>query len=122
MGAIKKLIAPTNIDGLRQFLGLVGFYRKFLILFAYVMSFLTKMLRKGVPFIWTTQCNSALEALKAELCKMPILQYPNPSKPYKLFTDASKYSYSSILHQEKEDESHTLIPIDYFSGSFSKTQ
>ena len=53
---------------------------------------------------------------------MPTLQYPNSSKPYKLFTDASKYSYSSNLHQEKEDEPDTLISIAYFSGSLSKTQ
>ena len=39
-----------------------------------------------------------------------------------MFTDASKYSYSGILHQEKDDEPDTLIPIAYLSGSFSKTQ
>ena len=80
------------------------------------------MLRKEVPFVWTAQCNSAFETLKEELCKMPMLQYPNPGKLYKLFTNASKYSNSGILHQEKEDEPDTLIPIAYFSGSFSKTQ
>ena len=80
------------------------------------------MLRKGVPFIWTTQCNSEFETLKEELCEMPTLQYPNPSKLYKLFIVASKYSYSGIVSQEKEDKPDTLIPIAYFSGSFSKTQ
>ena len=45
---------------------------------------------------------------------MPMLQYPSPNKPYKLFTDASKYSYSGILHQEKEGNAETLIPTVYF--------
>ena len=50
---IKKLIGPNNIDELRQFLGLVGFDRKFVLFFADITSCLTKMLRKGVPFFWT---------------------------------------------------------------------
>ena len=65
--AIKKPIAPTNIDELRQFLDLVGFYRKFVLFFADITSCLTKMLRKGVPFVWTAQCNSAFETLKEEV-------------------------------------------------------
>ena len=80
------------------------------------------MLWKGVSFVWTTQCNSAFETLKDELCKMPTLQYPTPNKPYKLFTEASKYSYSRILHQEKEGKDDTIIPTVYFSGSFGRTQ
>ena len=57
---------------------------------------------------------------------MPTLQYPNPNKPFKLFTDASKHSYSGILHQEetssKPGAEANLILIAYFSGSFSRTQ
>ena len=62
----------------------------------------------------------------SELVKMSRLQYPNPNKPFMLFTDASKHSYSGILHQE-ETPHHlgvevNLIPIAYFSGSFGRTQ
>ena len=57
---------------------------------------------------------------------MPRLQYPNPNKPFKLFTDASKHSYSGILHQEEVCDWPNVepnpVPIAYFSGSFSKTQ
>ena len=53
---------------------------------------------------------------------MPSLQYPDPDKPFKLFTDASNYSYSDILHQVQDEESDQLIPIAYFSGSFNSTQ
>ena len=64
--------------------------------------------------------------LKSELVKMPRLKYPNPNKPFMLFTDASKHSYSGILHQE-ETPHHpgaevNLIPIPYFSGTFGRTQ
>ena len=58
--------------------------------------------------------------------KQNLLKSPNPNKPFKLFTDASKDSYSVILHQEKEGQGDTddleLIPIAYFSGTFNKTQ
>ena len=57
---------------------------------------------------------------------MPKLQYPNPNKPFMLFTDMSKHSYSGVLHQE--DTPHhlgaefNLIPIAYFWGSLGGTQ
>ena len=72
--------------------------------------------------MWITQCDAVFETLKDEFCKMPTLQYPNPNKPYKLFTDASNYSYSRMLHQKKEGKGDTLIPIVYFSGSFGRPQ
>ena len=57
---------------------------------------------------------------------MPKLQYPNPNKPFKLFTDTSKHNNSGILHQEetsgKPGAEANLIPIAYFSGSFGSTQ
>ena len=76
------------------------------------------MLRKRATFKWTKQCENAFKLLKSELVKMPTLQYPNPNKQFKLFTDASKHSYSGILHQEKmpdvPDSEPNLIPIDCF--------
>ena len=79
------------------------------------------MLRKGVVFKSTKQCNNAFSLLKSDLVKMPILQYPNPNKAFKLFTNASKHSYSSILHQEEvPNEANVvpnLVPIAYFFWS-----
>ena len=84
------------------------------------------MHRKGAIFEWTEQCGNAFKLLKAELTKMSHVQYPNPNKPFKLFTDMSKHSYSRIPHEDKEGQAHAkepeLIPIAYFSGTFNKTQ
>ena len=49
------------------------------------------MLRKGAVFKWTEQCGNGFKLLKSELVKMPRLQYPNPNKPFMMFTDASKH-------------------------------
>ena len=124
--AIKALELPKDIDELRQFLGLVGSYRKFILFFMDVMACLNTMLRQGAVCKWTEQCGNAFRLIKWELVKMPRLQYPNPNKPITLFTDASKHSYSGILHQE-ETPHHpgaevNLIPIVHFLGSFSRTQ
>ena len=69
--AIKKLLAPTNVDELHQFLGITGFYRKFVPFYADITNCLTKLLRKGTKFQWLEQCNSTFNMLKEELCKMP---------------------------------------------------
>ena len=83
------------------------------------------MLRKGVTFSWTQKGENIFKLLKSELVKMPALQYPNTNKQFKLFTDASKDSYSGILHQEETSNGlgteTNLIPIAYFSGSFGRT-
>ena len=124
--SIKALELPKDIDELRQFLGLVGFYRKFIPFFVDFMVCLNAMLRKGGVFKWTEQCSNAFKLLKLDLIKVPKLQYPNPNKPFMVFTDVLKYSYSGILHQE-ETPHHLgvevkLIPIAYFLGSFDRTQ
>ena len=56
--------------------------------------------RKGVDFVWTEICNDSFEFLKQMIIQEPILVYPDPSKPYVLFTDASKYAWSCVLTQE----------------------
>ena len=120
--AIKKLLAPTNMDELHQFLGITGVYRKFVPFCANITYCLTKLLRKGIEFQWSEQCNNIFNILKKELCKMPSLHYCDPNKPLELFTDASNYSYSGILHQVQDEEPVQLIPIAYFSGSLNQTQ
>ena len=124
--AIKPLEPPKDIDEWRQFLGLVGFYRKFIPFFMDVMACLNTMLRKGAVFKWTELCGNAFRLLRSELVKMPRLQYPNPNKLFLLFTDASKHSYSGVLYQE-ETPHHlgaevNLIQIAYFLGSFGRIQ
>ena len=74
--AIQKLAAPQNVDKLRQFLGLTGFYRKFVPFYADITQCLTKLLRKGIRYEWSDQCDNAFNTLIEELCKAPTLQYP----------------------------------------------
>ena len=116
--AIKNL-APTNIvDEAHQILGLLGNYRSFTPAFADITIPITNLLKKNTPFVWSQQCQDALDYLKEIFCNKPILQFPNPNKDYILYTDASNNVYSSVLCQSQCDDKD-IRPVTYFSGTFT---
>ena len=125
--AVRKMPPPTTPREIRQFLGLVGYYRKFVPKFADIARPLTNLTKLDVPYDWTNRCQEAFEFLKQMLLKEPILKYPDPSKPYTLFTDASKFAWACVLTQEYEHEfdgkkRKILHPITYMSGLFKGSQ
>ena len=69
--AIEALEPPKDMEELRQFLGLVGFYKKLIPFFVDITACLNTMLRKGAVFKWTEQCNNAFKLLMSELVKYP---------------------------------------------------
>ena len=106
--SIKNMPAPRSPKEVKQFLGLAGYYRKFVPRFSDLSRPLTRLTRKDVLFKWTKECQACFELLKETLCMHPILQYPNPNRPYVLFTDASKYGWAGVLMQpyDEIDESN----------------
>ena len=118
---------PYTPKEVKQFLGLVGYYRKFIPRYADIARPLNALTRKDVDFVWTDICQKSFELFKTMVSEEPILVYPDPSKPYVLFTDASKYAWSCVLTQEytHEIEGKTvkiLHPISYQSGLFKGSQ
>ena len=65
-------------------------------------------MRKDTPFAWMKQCHLAFNMLKDKLCEAPILHYPDSSKTYTLFTDASKHGWAGVLTQEFETKLTTF--------------
>ena len=59
---------------------------------------LTKLLAHDCEFKWTNQCDNSFQMLKDTLCSAPILNYPDTTKPYTLYTDASKYRWAGVPH------------------------
>ena len=102
--SVKKMPAPTTPKEIKQFLGLVGYYRKFIPRFADIARPMTNLTRQNTPFEWTIQCQASFEMLKDALITSPMLKYPDPNKPYTLFTDASKHAWACVLTQEYEHE------------------
>ena len=125
--SVKKMPAPTTPKEIKQFLGLVGYYRKFIPRFADIARPMTNLTRQDTPFEWTIQCQASFEMLKDALITSPILKYPDPNKPYTLFTDASKHAWACVLTQEYEHEKDGKTykinhPITFASGLFKGSQ
>ena len=103
----------------RAFLGLVGYYRKFIKGFTKIAKPLTLLTRQQVKFEWTPDHQTAFIHLKSTIVQASILHYPNPNKTYILYTDTSDDACGAQLSQEHE---WTEFPITFLSHTFSETQ
>ena len=121
LDSIKKMPAPTTPKEIKQFLGLVGYYRKFIPRFADIARPMTNLTKIDIPFEWTMQCQAAFEMLKEAIITSPILKYPDPNKGCTLFTDASKYAWACVLTQDGKVYKINH-PITFASGLFKGCQ
>ena len=110
---------PQNTKQVKQFLGLVGYYRKFVPCFSDIARPITKLTRKHEGFSWTTECDKCFHMFKDYLQEAPILRYPDPSADYILYTDASKYAYVGVLTLSIDGTDH---PVAYTSRLFRGSQ
>ena len=97
---IQHMSPPTTPKQVRAFLGLVGYYRKFIKGFAKIAKPLTLLTRQQVKFNWTPEHQEAFIHLKEAIVQAPILHYPNPNKIYIVYTDASDNACGPQLSQE----------------------
>ncbi|GJZ44771.1 ty3-gypsy retrotransposon protein [Tanacetum coccineum] len=107
IAAIQAWPIPNSVKLLRGFLGLAGYYRRFVPHFAKLAAPLTALLRKQ-SFVWTPTANQAFLALKESLMHTPVLALPDFSTPFLIQTDASGTSVGAVLTQHGH-------PIAYFS-------
>ena len=122
--AISEMNPPKNQKGVREFLGKVGYYRKFINRFTDATRPMTKLTRNGVKFEWTDECQIGFNYINTCLTEAPILKYPDPSKKYVVFMDSSDQAAAAVLTQEypSEDGETKEMPIAYLSVQFSVTQ
>ena len=126
----EKLEAIRNMPHLKtpkevkQFLGLIGYYRKFIPRFSDLSRPLTRLTRHDSKFDGTPQCQKSFNHLRELLMEYPILRYPDPKKGYTVFTDASGIGWLGVLTQEYPDEKGRIKhhPICYVSGQFRGSQ
>ena len=84
---------------IRSFLGLAGYYRRFIKDFAKIAAPLTNLTRKDRPFAWSLREGEAFNALKTVLQNAPVLQLADQSKAYIVTTDASDFAMGAVLSQ-----------------------
>ncbi|KAL5760844.1 hypothetical protein ACOSQ2_019682 [Xanthoceras sorbifolium] len=98
--AILEWKSPRNVTEIRSFLGLAGYYRRFVKGFSMIAAPMTKLLQKNVKFEWNEKCQASFEKLKSLLTEAPILTQPTSGKDYVIFSDASHNRLGCVLMQE----------------------
>lgn len=118
--AIRDFERPRNKKNVRQLLGKINFYYKYIENACEKLEPLHNLLRKTVPFNWTTDCEEAFESIKAYLCSSPILSIYDQDRPVFIYTDASGVGLGAILKQPQDDG--VLHPVAYFSRRLKPTE
>lgn len=99
--AIKNFPVPSNLKSFQRFLGMAGWYHRFVADFSQIAEPLTALKRKGARFKWTSECQTAFDTLKDHLVKPPILGHPNFDLPFVVYTDASDIGLGAVLVQQR---------------------
>ena len=91
---------PRNVMEIRSFLGLAGYYRRFVENFSRIATPISKLTIKDVSFVWDDKCEKAFNELKRRLTSVPVLMVPNPEMMYTVYTDVSRSGLACALMQE----------------------
>jgi ribonuclease HI len=91
---------PMNISEIRSFLGLAGYYHRFIQDFSKITKPMTRLLEKGKVFKWTQDCQASFEELKKYLTMAPVLVLPDLSKKFDIYCDGSRRGLGCVLMQE----------------------
>lgn len=113
--AVLKWPVPSNVHDIQQFLGLSGYYRKFINNFSGIAAPISELLSNKITFKWTDRQQNAFEQLKQAMVTAPVLSLPDPSLPYTVKCDASGFALGAELSQNQK-------PIAYLSHKLSAAE
>jgi hypothetical protein len=117
---IRNYPAPRTVTQVREFLGLVGYYRSFIQDYSHHAEPLTALTRKATKFTWNELAQQAFEYLKQKILEEPILVRPDYNKPFILYTDASDYAIGGILGQL--DDNGKEVIVKFLHKTLSQTE
>ncbi|GJS14288.1 reverse transcriptase domain-containing protein [Tanacetum coccineum] len=119
INVISKLPPPTNIKGIRSFLGHAGFYQRTIKDFSKIARPITKLLEKDTLFEFNDECQKAFKLLKEKLTCAPVIVSPNWYLPFELMCDASDFAVGAVLGKKDGKNFH---PIYFASKTLNPTQ
>lgn len=117
--AVAEFPTPTDVKKLRRFLGMAGFYRRYIEGFSRIVKPLTQLMSPKQPWAWTVECMQAVTTIKERMCSAPLLAYPDNTAPFILSTDASGYGLGAVLSQVQEGHERVIA---YASRTMSKPE
>jgi hypothetical protein len=91
---------PKLVHQIRSFMGLAGYYRRFIPDFSRIAKPMTELLKKGVMFVWNVEYDKAFHTLREHLTSAPLFTQPDMSKPFEVFCDTSGTGLGCVLMQE----------------------
>ena len=100
---------PDCLKSVRQFMGFVGYYQRFIPKFADIATPLVALTGKDVPFVWDPVCSTAFYTLRDSLIHAPILDFPTETGQYILDTDASNFGLGGVLSQIQDDVERVVV-------------
>ncbi|GBG66568.1 hypothetical protein CBR_g64840 [Chara braunii] len=110
--ALRVWPEPTNTTDVRSFLGLAGYYRRFITRYSRIAAPMTRLQSPKVPFVFDDDARRPFQALKTAMLMAPVLSIYDPTLPTRVTTDASGYGIWAVLEQHDGDVWH---PVQYFS-------
>ena len=125
---IRNMPEPKTVKQVRGFIGAIGYYRRFIPAFSRLATPLIALTKKYARFKWTEDCQKSFDAMKEQLTAVPLLNYPDLSKPMILYTDASDQCIGACLTQPCPNKDGPVpgipeeIPIYFLSHRLSETQ
>jgi glutaredoxin-related protein len=91
---------PLNVTDARSFLGMAGFYRRFIENFSKIAKPMTELLKNNTKFEWSEACEKSFQELKRRLTTAPVLTLPDIKKDFVVYRDASRQGLGCVLMQE----------------------
>ena len=109
---------PTNVTEVRSFLGLAGYYRRFVKDFSKIAFSLTNLLKKAIKFKWTNKCEEAFQKLKNRLTSALVLTLPVDGEEYTIYNDASKNGLICVLMQKDKVMAYTSRQLKPYEKNY----
>jgi hypothetical protein len=120
LAGLKDWPVPRTVKQVHSFLGFGNFYRKFIKGYSDLAKPLNDLLKKDQTFQWTLEAQTSFDTLKRKFTEEPVLMMPDPSQPFQIKSDASKYASRAVLTQM--DSSSRRHPIFFLSKTFTPTE